>query len=287
MPNMNIKKRVYDILEYTPDSGSVGKIVNIFLIILIIINVILVIFETKVEIYLAYRSFFTVVEVFSVIVFTIEYILRVWSITMNPRYHRPVMGRLSYMVTFFAIIDLLSFAPFYLPLLIPMDLRFLRVLRLFRIFRIFKLGRYSQSFTMMKNVFSNKKEDIGVALLILCMILIIASCGMYYAEHTVQPDKFSSIPDTMWWTIITVSTIGYGDVYPVTNAGKILGGLVAIVGVCFFALPTGIIASGYVEELEKKHKSCQDNSNNAPENNPPGYTCIHCGKFNPTIEDEK
>jgi voltage-gated potassium channel len=278
---MDIKKKVYDILEFTPDAGKIGLIVNVFLIFLIISTVLMVILETKIEIYLAYRTFFNAFEVFSIAVFTIEYILRVWCATINPRYHRPVVGRLRYMGTFFAIIDFISFAPFYIPFIIPVDLRFLRILRLFRIFRILKLGRYSQSFTVMKNVFTKKKEDIVIAFFILVMILVIASSLMYYAENQAQPDKFSSIPDTMWWTIVTISTIGYGDVYPITPLGKVLGSIVAIIGIGFFALPAGIIASGYIEEVQARQAVPPQTAPVSHENSTEGFTCIHCGGYNP------
>ena len=141
---------------------------------------------------------------------------------------------------------------FYLPFIMSIDGRILRLLRLFRLVRIFKMGRYSTAFRMIANVLNRRKEELLVTLTIVLLVLVLASSLMYYVEHEVQPEAFSSIPATMWWGVATLTTVGYGDVYPITSIGRVLGAFIAIMGVGIFALPAGIIASGFEAEIRKK-----------------------------------
>jgi voltage-gated potassium channel len=205
---------------------------------------------------------FFIIDPVSVIIFTVEYILRLWVCTLNPEYSHPIKGRRRFMVTPFAIIDLLAIVPFYLPFLIHVDLRFLRILRLFRILRILKLGRYSDAVTTFRSIIFWKKEELLVALSLLFIALVLVSSVMYYAEHEAQPELYSSIPAAMWWALVTLATVGYGDVYPVTFLGKMMSGVAIIIGVCIFALPTAIFAAGFIEEIEKDKE----------------HYCPHCGK---------
>ena len=149
------------------------------------------------------------------------------------------------------LIDLLSFLPFYLPL-VGMDLRIIRAVRLFRLFRLFKMGRYSQSLTKLANVIKSKKEELVITLFSGGVLLIIASSLMYFIEREAQPVVFGSIPNAMWWGAVTLTTVGYGDVYPVTLLGKFVGAFIAVLGIGLFALPAGIIASGFASELQKQ-----------------------------------
>jgi voltage-gated potassium channel len=232
---------------------------------LIIINVFIVIMETVQGVHLQFYQEFLVIDVFSVIVFTIEYILRLWVCTLHTKNQTPIFERIRYALTPYAIIDLLAILPFYIPMVIPFDLRFLRELRLIRIVRILKLGRYSESLQLFEEVLAKKKEDIIVAICILLMILVIASSLMYYAEHDAQPQKFSSIPHAMWWGVVTLATIGYGDMYPITPLGQFIGGIVVLIGIGVFALPTAILASGFIEVIDFR-KNQEDL-----------ICCPHCG----------
>ncbi|GAA4334365.1 hypothetical protein GCM10023184_28350 [Flaviaesturariibacter amylovorans] len=146
-----------------------------------------------------------------------------------------------------AIVDVLAILPFYLPYLIGYDLRFIRLLRLTRLLRFFKLGRYVGAFRMIRQVFRAKKEELILSLSITLLLIVVASCIMYFVEHDAQPTKFSSIPETMWWSVATLTTAGYGDVYPVTMLGKTLTAIISILGVGMFALHAGILASGFSE----------------------------------------
>jgi voltage-gated potassium channel len=163
-----------------------------------------------------------------------------------------------------ALIDLLAILPFYLPIFVHLDLRIIRILRLFRIFRVFKLARYSESVKILSSVIKRKKEELLIVFFVLFILLIVASSLMYFVENDAQPNVFSSIPMAMWWCIVTLTTVGYGDIYPITVLGRILGGIIALLGIGMFALPTGILASAFAEELQKKHERPK--------------ICPHCGK---------
>jgi len=165
-------------------------------VVLILLNTVAVILETVESIYLPNKVLFKYVEIFSIAIFSTEYLLRVWSCTSVDKYSHPIKGRLKYIVSTGAIIDLLAILPFYLPLLMNYDLRFIRILRLLRFFRFFKLARYLNASRMIRAVFAAKKEELILSFAITLFLIIVASSVMYYAEHDAQPDKFSSIPET-------------------------------------------------------------------------------------------
>ncbi len=255
------RKRVRQILS-AQDGDRAGHVFSVFIVTLILLNVAALILQSVKAIDALFPRGFTGFEYFSVIVFSIEYVLRVWSCVEEPKYHRPLLGRLRFAVTPLALIDLLSVLPFYLPFL-RVDLRMLRMLRIMRIMRLAKLGRYSESVQILGRVFAAKKEQLASTLFILVMLLIFSSCLMYFLEGDTQPDKFTSIPATMWWAVTTLTTVGYGDVSPVTDAGKFVGSVLAILGIGMFALPTAILGSGFLEELNASKKPA---------------VCPHCGK---------
>ena len=230
------------------------------------------ILETEESIFTKFKILFSTFEVLSIAVFTIEYLLRLWVCTEEPKYHSPVICRLRYALAPLSLVDLFSFLPFYLPFT-NLDLRFLRALRLFRLFRIFKIGRYSQSVTLLVRVLRSKKEELVITLFSGLILLIIASSLVFVAEHDAQPDVFSSIPASMWWGAVTLTTVGYGDIYPKTILGKFLGAFIAILGIGLFALPAGIIASGFSSELQKP--------STAP------TICPHCGNNIKSIPDDE
>jgi len=245
------KTRLYDILE-TPGGGSAGRIIDTFLVALIVSNVVMVTLHTVSALAVDYASFFWYFELFSVIIFSLEYLLRIWICTENPSYRHPVFGRIKYFFSPLAIIDLIAIAPFILPMLIPVDLIFMRMLRLLRLLRLLKLGRYSESIKTMAALLKSKKEEIAVSLTMSVILLLIASSLMYFIENAAQPDAFSSIPAAMWWGAMTMTTVGYGDIYPVTPAGKVLAGVIALLGISLFILPASIIAAAYAAEIQRK-----------------------------------
>lgn len=252
----NLRLRVWDLIEvtYDDDKQPVLDWYDASLAVLITLNVLAVIFESVPSIGGPLARYFYAFEVFSVGVFTIEYVTRLWACTADTRY-AGLTGRVRYALSPMVVIDLLSFAPFYVWFL-PLDLRFLRVLRLLRLLRVFKLGRYSRSLTLIGRVLRRKASDLAVAVVVLILMLVLASSVMYYVERDAQPEAFSSIPAAMWWGMATFTTVGYGDIYPVTTLGKIAGALVSLLGIGIFALPAGIIASGFSEERESQAGQC-------------------------------
>ena len=218
---MKIKKRVYEILEVSTPGDLSSRTFDIFIMTLIILNVIATILETVKSLSFQYILFFRTFEIFSVIIFTIEYALRIWSCSFNEKYRHPILGRIRFILTPLLIVDLLAILPFYIPMIIPIDLRFLRILRLFRIFRIFKMGRYSKAFRMIGNVIRAKKEELLISVFVMVILLVFCSSLMYIIENEVQPEAFSSIPSAMWWGVTTLTTVSYGDVYPITYFGEI------------------------------------------------------------------
>ena len=262
-----ILQRTYDILEGTANDKTT-KSFQIFIISLIAVNVLVVIIETEESVLDEYGYLFTPFEIFSVIIFTAEYAGRIIVCKLNPKYQNSKYSTIRFLVSPMMLVDLSAILPFFLPFVIA-DTRFIRIIRLLRLFRLFKLARYSDPMQTLGDVFKSKVGDLAVAFFILFVSLTLASSLMYYAEHEAQPELFSSIPSSMWWGVITLTTIGYGDVYPVTVAGKIIGSGVAILGIAVYAIPTGIMASAFTEELRKKRS--QKNK------------CPHCGKEIPDL----
>jgi voltage-gated potassium channel len=253
----SLKRSVFHIMEEPVDGNTAARYFNYAMIALIVINVAVVIFETVPWLYEKYFWVFALIDVISFAVFTVEYILRLWVCTADPGFRNPITGRIRYAGTPFALIDLLAIAPFYLPYIIPVDLRILRLLRLFRIIRILKLGRYSAAVRTFGRVIAKKKEQLLITLSILLFAVVIASSLMYYAEHEAQPELFASIPHAMWWALVTLATVGYGDMYPVTPMGKVIGGVVLVVGIAIFALPTAVLASGFFEETRHEDREVE------------------------------
>jgi voltage-gated potassium channel len=251
----SLKEKVYDVLIDVEVDKRADRVVASFLLVLILTNGLAVMLETVKGLESGYSRYFYLFEVVSVAVFTVEYLLRVWAITLDPLYKRPVAGRLRYVLTPMALIDLAAILPFYLPIALTIDLRILRLLRLFRIFRLFKMTRYVESMKTFHNVFRAKKSELALTLMLIFLLLVFASSAMYAVESEAQPDKFSSIPETLWWGVITLTTIGYGDIYPITPIGKVIGGVIAFLGIGLFALPAGILASGFSDELQKRRNS--------------------------------
>jgi voltage-gated potassium channel len=248
---MRIRRRIYEVLKISDKKGSLSWKFDVFLITIILLNVLVTVLETVQDIYENFGELIDLFNWISVVLFTIEYLLRVWTVVESPRFRHPVTGRLKFIFSPLGLIDLLAILPFYLPFM-GFDLRFVRILRIFRLFRIFRVAKYIKAIDAIRHVIRQKKEELLISLMFVTFLLIISSCIIYYVEHDAQPDLFSSIPATMWWSIATLTTVGYGDIFPITPLGRFLGSIIAVLGVGLFALPTGILASGFSEEISKR-----------------------------------
>lgn len=253
---MKTRQRLFEILERAEGGDTTSRAVDIFLMTTIIASVTAVVVATVPKIYaLSPRGFF-VFNTITVFIFTVEYLLRVWVCVERAEsgsQRHWLWGRLLYIVSPMALIDLIAILPFFLPYL-GVDMRSVRALRLFRMLRIFKFGRYSSGVRIMLSVLRDRKAELIAALGMLLAILFLSSSVVYYAERQHQIEAFSSIPAAMWWAIATLTTVGYGDVYPITPMGQVFGAVTAISGLLLVALPTGILGAGFVEAFEAERR---------------------------------
>jgi voltage-gated potassium channel len=264
-----VKARVYQIVDVIDDADTgehIFDVFDIFIAGLIVVNVLASIVGTVPSIHARVGHALYLFEIVSVAIFTLEYILRVWSCTARAEYAAPVLGRVRFMLSGALLVDILAILPFYAGLVFPgaafADLRFIRALRLLRILRLLKLGRYSSSIRTLIAVLRAKREQLMVAALAMVVLLVLASSILFYAENEAQPEMFASIPAAMWWVASTVTTLGC-DMAPVTLAGKLLAVGIALLGIGLFALPAGILGSGFVEAARQtRHQAI----------------CPHCGK---------
>ncbi len=255
----NLKSRIYDILDFEETADYIEWSVTIFLVALIILNVIVAILDTVKELH-QFAELFYWIELISLVIFTVEYGLRVWTCTVDKKYGAPLMGRLLYVLTPFALIDFVAIFPSYIALytgITAIDFLFLRSVRLLRVLRIFKLGRYNDAFTTVQKVVIARSGEFFAVFFVGVIVVIISASMMYLVEFNHPSGHFNSIPEAMWWAVVTLTTVGYGDVVPVTPLGKILGSIIALTGVAFIALPAGILGAGFVEEFQKQRDEKQ------------------------------
>lgn len=247
---LGLQKKIYHLLD--PDSDFwYSKFVNRFIIATILLTVTAVILESESTLEQYYAFEFNQIEYFSLIVFSVEYFLRIWSAPMNPQYKdlSASSARWTYARSFFAIIDLIAILPFILSFF-GVDTRILRIIRLFR---IFKITRYNAAMNTLLAVVKEEAKDLLSVIFLLAIVLVMASSGIYLFEHEAQPEHFGSILRSMWWAIVTITTVGYGDVVPITTPGRIFSGIIMVTSIGLVALPAGILASAFSEQLGR-HK---------------------------------
>ncbi len=262
---MTIKEKIYNWIDTSSETQK-SKWVNEVISGIIVLNICAILFESYKEFSIPYRSNLYYFELFSIAVFSLEYIFRIWTADLHYKENTPFKARLTYIFSFYGIIDLLAIMPFYLPMITRVDLRVLRSLRLIRLLRVFKLSRYSRSFKLLGEVLEDTKGDLAVTIFIVFILLIISSTLMFYIENEAQPEAFSNIGQSLWWAVATLTTVGYGDIYPITPAGKLLSGVIAILGIGIVALPTSILSSSFVEKIQERKKQKQK------------CTCPKCGE---------
>ncbi len=248
-----LRRRAFETFEEGDSDEGWGRVVEFALIALIVGNVIMVVLESVPSIFLPHRAFFRAFEYATVSIFAAEYALRLWCSVEDPRIglDRPVSGRLRFAARPMMVIDFLSFAPFFLAALTGarIDLRALRVLRLLR---LLKITRYVQGVSALLGVvYAERRALIGTVILLVCAVCA-AGATMRLVEGPGQPDAFGTLPQGMWWAILTLSTVGYGDVTPHTLLGKLVAGLTMVCGLMLYAMPIGIISRGFIESLQRR-----------------------------------
>jgi voltage-gated potassium channel len=244
--------RMLQILERGSKGDRKSRVVDRFLGSLIILNVAAICLESVNTIGDTYHQAFFIFEMFSVIIFGTEYLLRIWASGANEAcgYASPFGRRLNYIFSFTGLIDLIAILPSILPLIMgQVDLRWLRALRLIR---LFKISHYSSALEDLISAIRSEIGSFGAASYLFLIALFMSSAMMYIVEHKAQPDEFSSIPQTMWWSLITLTTVGYGDVSPITPIGQVIGAITALMGVCVVALLTGIVASAFSNQMSQR-----------------------------------
>jgi voltage-gated potassium channel len=249
-----LKAVIFSVLETDSHKTIIGKVVNFIIVSLIVLNILSVVLSTVDSVAIQHSKWFDRLEYISVIVFSLEYILRVWVSNLRRGYHHPLYGRIRYMLTPMAVIDLCSVVPFFLVIGTHIDVRFITIMRFMRLLRIFKLKRYSHALHTLGNVISEKKEELVIIFISIIVLLVMSASLMYIIEHHAQPNQFSSIPATMWWAVTTLTTVGYGDMIPITPFGKILSAFISMLGIAMFALPAALMSSGFTEQIQLQRR---------------------------------
>ncbi len=247
----SLKHRIYNLIRDDDENTLAANIFDGVIIFFIVINVAMVIAETF-ALPPIVQTVFGYLEIVSVVIFTVEYLLRAWTADLKFSTLPSHKARIKHVFSFMAIIDLLAIVPFYIPFLIPIDLRVLRTLRLTRLLRLLKVNRYTSAISTIGLVFKRKAAQLFSSVFIVSLLMIIAAVLMYNVENAAQPDKFDNAFSALWWAIATLTTVGYGDIYPITALGKLLSSVIAILGIGLVAVPTGIISAGFMECVEDK-----------------------------------
>ena len=263
-----MKRRLHEILEVGESGDWISQSVDLLLMLLILSNVAALVISTDERIHDAAPGFFVWFELASLAIFMVEYVLRIWCCTVEPQYAHPLRGRLKFMAHPLMLADALALMSFVLIFVVPPDsglnLIVFRALRL--VGRLARIGRYSPGLRALGLAIASRKDEMLAVVSVVGALLVVASSLMFYIEHEAQPQEFSSIPATMWWSIITVTTVGYGDVAPITTLGRLLAGAIALLGIGIFALPAGILGSSFMEQVAARRRA------RAVRN------CPHCGR---------
>ena len=247
----DLRRRVYQVLEQGPIGDRLSTAVDRFLVLLIVVNLLAVALESMPQYQTRYAALFALVEYLSLVVFTVEYGLRLWcAVEHGPHQHLAARrARMKYALSTAGIIDLIAVLPFWFAMFLPGDLRFVLV---FRMVRFFKIARYSPAMRSLLDVLYTERRALFGCLVIAIGSSVVAASLMHLAEGKVQPDKLGTIPDALWWAIVTIGTIGYGDVVPVTALGKLIATGTIFAGLVMVALPVGIIANAFAEQVHRR-----------------------------------
>jgi len=256
-----LRSRIFKVLDDHKSKKPLNRLFRSILFALILLSSLLLIIESVKPLYQQYKTLLFALEMFTMVFFTVEYLLRVYTCPELASYKQPFSGRLRYVFTPLMLIDLLSIIPFYL-ILFSSHYSGFYLFSVFRVLRLLKAIRYVNAFRVIGQVFYLKRAQLLVSFICILFVFVFASSIIYLAEKDAQPEKFKDIPAAMWYTIVTITTVGYGDIYPITSIGKITGGLISAMGLILFAIPTSILTSGFLKVNEKSV----------------GKHCPHCGK---------
>jgi voltage-gated potassium channel len=268
-----MRELIFRTLNGYKTNSSYGKKFDLFISTLIVLNVVAFILASYPQIQRDLRGFLFWFELFSVIIFSLEYLLGIYTAPLLYPEMPAWRAIVRFTFSFYGIIDLVAILPFYLPFMGFGDMRYIRALRFMRLARLFKLNRHSSNIRMLGDILKEKRKYMIVVVSSVLIILVIAASLMYSIEGEMQPDAFPHIGAAIWWALATLTTIGYGDIVPITGWGKLLSGIIALMGIAIVALPTGILSSAFIERIQRQ-KRHRDTATHGREM----HYCPHCGK---------
>ena len=249
---LTLKSKVFEVIEPGKRASKLSSVFD-WLITALILASVASVFAATFDIPDWLHSFLARFEVAAVAIFTVEYLLRIWTADLLYEDESPFVARLKYVASSMAIIDLVAILPFYLPMFLPTSMLGMRALRLVRLFRILKLNRYSDAMASIGQVLKEKRRELCGSFFFVSLLMVISSLLMYATEHDAQPLVFKNAFSGLWWAVATLTTVGYGDIYPVTAMGRVIGAFIAFLGVAAVAIPTGIISSGLMERISSEN----------------------------------
>jgi len=245
-----LRKRVFEIVQIGNRSDLPSASFDYFIVAVILINLFVTLFSTY-EQSIPYKGLLDVIELITILIFVVEYLARVWTAEyLYPQLNRP-KAALRFIVSFYGVIDLLTILPYFLPFVFPLGAVAFRMFRVVRIFRLFQINAQYDAFNVIIDVLKEKKNQIISSVCMILIFMIAASLCMYGLEHDAQPENFKNAFSGIWWSVSTLLTVGYGDIYPITTWGRIMAIVIAFLGVGMVAIPTGIISAGFVEQYTR------------------------------------
>jgi voltage-gated potassium channel len=258
---VSVRRRLFEQLDPAARPVDGLSALNWFLVIAICLSTLVAIIETEPDLLARYGRLFSLTELAFGLTFLMEYIARLWVAIESPRFSRMALPRLRYAMTPWALIDLIAIVPMLLELGASgsVVLRFFRILR---ILRLAKLGRMSRAWQHVSEAVHARRFELGLTLIFALIAMLVSATLLYWAEGEVQPDKFGSIPRSLWWSIVTLTTVGYGDVFPITPVGKFISALAAIAGIGIIAMPAGIMAAAFSDAIQQ-HRRSQDSTSDS------------------------
>lgn len=256
-----IKKRVFEIIQIGNKSDAASSFFDYFIVTMIVLNIVEVVFVTF-DASLPYRAVLKRIEAVTSVIFCAEYLLRLWTADLAYPRLGGVKARLRFAVSFYGIVDLFTFLPYFFPAVFATGIVAFRMLRVFRVFRLFKINAQYDAFHVVLDVLREKKQQLFSSICLILIMMLASSLCMYSLEHDAQPEVFQDAFSGIWWSVSTLLTVGYGDIYPITAAGKGMAIVIAFLGVGLVAIPTGIISAGFVEHFTRMKSLSEISSGN-------------------------